>query len=154
MSRLLRFWSLDRREKRLFFEAALLVLLSFLGVKTIAFRRIDNFLRTRWNYDAQKAGGAIEDKAGDAIEDIELTRRSLERVVNALPWKNLCLSQSIAGFVMLRRRGIPVALVAGVRSAEDSSLHAHAWIETGQAEPNTNSKNSAFTPVLRIGKGR
>ena len=54
---------------------------------------------------------------------------------------------------MLRRRGIPAVMVAGVKFSEDSSLHAHAWIDTGHGEPNASSENSAFTAVVRIGQG-
>jgi len=145
MGRLLSFWSLHRREKQLFCEAALLLLLSYLGVKTVPFRYIDDFLRARWNNNAGEAG--------DSVEDVKLARRALARAGSLLPLNDLCLSQSIAAFIMLRRRGIQVAIVAGVRSSEDSSLHAHAWIETGLGEPNASSDNSVFTPVLRIEKG-
>ena len=55
MRRLFRFWSLPRREKQFFCEAAVLLLLSHLSVKTIAFRHIDSFLRARWNNDTRSA---------------------------------------------------------------------------------------------------
>src|SRR5215468_4702273 len=102
MGRLLRFWSLPRREKQLFCEAAILLLLSHLSVKTIAFRHIDSFLRARWN----NTGDAF-----DAAEDIKLTNLSLSRVVYLLPRQSLCLSRSMAAFIMLRRRGIPAVMV-------------------------------------------
>ncbi len=144
MRRLLRFWSLPRREKQLFCEAAVLLLLSHLSVKTIAFRHINGFLRARWNNHSR---GAL-----DAAEDIKLANLSLSRAVNLLPCKSLCLSRSMAAFIMLRRRGIPAVLIAGVKFSEDSSLHAHAWIHTDHAEPDADSKNSAFTAVVKIGK--
>ena len=144
MGRLLRFWSVPRREKQLFCEAAILLLLSHLSVKTIAFRHIDSFLRARWN---NYTGDAL-----NAAEDIKLTNLSLSRVVYLLPWKSLCLSRSMAAFIMLRRRGIPAVMVAGVKFSKDSSLHAHAWIDTGHVEPSANSENSAFTAVVRIGQ--
>jgi hypothetical protein len=144
MGRLLRFWSLPRREKQLFCEAAILLLLSHLGVKTIAFRHIDHFLRVRWNNGARDAL--------DVAEVIKLTDVSLSRVVNLSPWKSLCLSRSMAAFIMLRRRGIPAVMVAGVKFSEDSSLHAHAWVDTGHAEPGANSEHSAFATVVRIGQ--
>ena len=56
---------------------------------------------------------------------------------------------------MLRRRGISAVLLAGVKSLEDSSLHAHAWIRAGDGVVDWNSDgssdNSAFAVVLRIG---
>jgi Transglutaminase-like superfamily len=144
MGRLLRFWSLPRREKHLLCEAAVLLLLSYLSVRTIAFRHIDSFLRARWNNGARDAL--------DVAEVVKLTDVSLSRVVNLLPWKRPCLSRSMAAFIMLRRRGIPAVMVAGVKVSEDSSLHAHAWIDTGHAEPDVSSENSTFTTVVRIGQ--
>src|SRR5262245_10671946 len=144
MDRLLRFWSLPRREKQLFCEAAVLLLISHICLKTVAFKHIDRFLRARWNDGARDSG--------DVSEDIKLANVSLSRVVNLLPLKNLCLSRSMAGFIMLRRRGIPAVVVAGVKVSEDCSLHAHAWVDTGHAELNANPENSAFTAVVRIGQ--
>jgi hypothetical protein len=146
MGRLLKFWSLPRREKQFFCEAGTLLLLSNLCVKTLAFRHIDSFLRGRWN-DGAPDGLAHAD-------DIDLVTLSLSRVANLLPWKTLCLSRSIAAFIMLRRRGIPAVMVAGVKFCGDSSLVAHAWIHTGNDVTNANSENSPFAGVVRIGQAQ
>src|SRR5712672_3441006 len=122
MGRLLKFWSLTRREKLFFCEAGILLLLSNLCVKTMAFRHIEGFLRARWN-DGTRGGC-------NCADDIELVTLSLSRAANPLPWKSLCLSRSIAAFIMLRRRGIPAVMFAGVKSIKDSSLLAHAWVHT------------------------
>jgi len=151
MGRLRKFWSLTRREKLFLFEACILLLLSKLSVNTIAFKRIDGFLRAYWN-DHPRARIARPD---DMKNDINLINLSLSRGANVLPWNSLCLCRSIAGLIMLRRRGIPAALLAGVKSLEDSSLHAHAWIRAGDGVVNWNSDgssdNSAFAVVLSIG---
>jgi hypothetical protein len=144
MRRLLKFWSLTRREKQFFCEAAILLLLSNIGVRTIAFKHIDGFLRAHWN-DGAESGF-------DRVGDIELVDLSLVRAVNLLPWKNLCLSRSIAAFIMLRRRGISAVMMAGVRSFDDSSLLAHAWVQTAGRMIGGSSENAAFTPLLRIGQ--
>jgi len=144
MGRLLRFWSLPLRERQFFCEAGCLLLLSHLSVKTVPFRHIDRFLRNRWN--------DVTQRTSDSVEVIKLTDVALSRVVNLLPWKNLCLSRSMAGFIMLRRRGIPAVMVAGVKFSEDCSLQAHAWIDTGHAGPSANTENSAFIAVVRIGQ--
>ncbi len=146
MDRLLRFWSLPRREKLFICEGAILLLLSHLSIKTIPFRRIDSFLGACWNTDSRSAL--------NAVEDIKLVNRSLSRVLNLLPHKSLCLSRSIAAFIMLRRRGIPAIIVAGVKSSSDSLLQAHAWVDAGHFEPGASSEDSAFTAVLKIGQGR
>ena len=145
MKRLLKFWSLPHREKQLFFEAAITLLLSNLSVRTIAFRHIESFLRARWNDGAVPHGY-------DRGDDIKLVNISLSRATNILPWESLCLSRSIAAFIMLRRRGIPAVLYAGVKFLEDSSLSAHAWVRTGRVAIEGNAENSAFTVVVRIGQ--
>jgi hypothetical protein len=145
MGRLLKFWSLSRREKQLFCEAGMLLLLSNVSVNAIPFRHIESFLRARWNDGTQ---GAIID-----VDDIKLVKLSLSRMASLLPWKSLCLSRSIAEFIMLRRRGIPAVMYVGVKFSENSSLLAHAWVHTGQDATKGNLENSGFTPLVMIGRG-
>jgi len=143
MRRLAKFWSLTRREKKVFWEASVLLSLSNACVKAIAFKDIDRFLRTRWN-DAVRGGI-------DREHEITLVQRSILRAANVLPWQSLCLSRSIAEFIMLRRRGIPAVLFAGARLSGDSALNAHAWVETGLGVQGRHSENAAFAAVIRIG---
>jgi hypothetical protein len=142
MRRLAKFWSLSRREKSFLCEASILLLLSNSCVRAIAFRHIDRFLRARWNDGPQSAMREHE---------IKLVQRSILRAAKVLPWKSLCLSQSIAEFIMLRRRGIPAVMFAGVRVSADSSLHAHAWVETSQRMNDRCFDNSGFATVISIG---
>ena len=142
MRRLTKFWSLSRREKSFLCEASILLLLSNSCVRAIAFRHIDRFLRARWNDGPQSAMREYE---------IKLVQRSILRAAKVLPWKGLCLSRSIAEFIMLRRRGIPAVMFAGVRVSDDSSLHAHAWVETGQRMNDRCFDNSGFATVISIG---
>jgi hypothetical protein len=144
MDQLLKFWSLPRREKQFFCEASIILLFSYLCVKVIAFRHIDSFLRARW-------GGSVP-SACEQADCIMLVNLSLARAANLFRWKDLCLSESIAAFIMLRRRDIPAILFAGVKFLEDSSLSAHAWVHTGDGAIDGNSQNSAFTAVMKIGQ--
>src|SRR4029077_8255126 len=99
MSRLVKFWRLSRRDKEFVCEAAILLSLSNVCVRTISFKHIDRFLRAFWNDRTQRAI--------DRQQEIALVQRSISRAANTLSWTNLCLSRSITEFVMLRRRGIP-----------------------------------------------
>jgi hypothetical protein len=54
--------------------------------------------------------------------------------------------------MMLRRRGIPAILFVGVKSLEDSSLLAHAWVHTGREMTGQNSENSTFTALVKVGE--
>jgi Transglutaminase-like superfamily len=148
MSRLGKFWSLTRREKKCVCEASILLLLSNAVIKLIAFKHIDRllrFLRSRWS-------GRIKGDT-DREQEIRLVRCSISRAANVLPWKSLCLSRSFVEFAMLNRRGIPAIIFAGARFSSHSSLEAHAWVETDLSGSDMSSLNSDFTTVMRIGTG-
>ncbi len=146
MSRLSTFWSLTREEKKILCEATILLSLSNLCVKAIAFRHIDKFLRLRWK-DGIRSDNHHE-------QEIKLVQRSVSRAANVLPFKSLCLSRSIAEFAMLRRRGISAIMFVGARFSDNSGLDAHAWVDTGRrANNDTSSENPNFTTVIRIGTG-
>ena len=142
MGRLAKFWSLTRREKNFLCEASILLLLSNICIKAIAFRHVDRFLRTRWN-DGIDCGI-------DQEQEIRLVRRSISRAANVLPWRSLCLSRSIAEFIMLRRRGIQAVLFAGAKFSGHSMLDAHAWVETALVNDKS-SENSGFVTLIKIG---
>jgi hypothetical protein len=143
MGRLAKFWSLTRSEKKLLFEASIFLLLSNTFVRAIAFKHINRFLSARWN-------GSIQD-GDDREQEIRVLRRSISRAANVLPCKSLCLSRSIVEFIMLRRRGIPAIMSAGVRFSGHSSLEAHAWVDAGLRVNEPSSENSDFKTVIRIG---
>jgi hypothetical protein len=147
VNRLRKFWSLTRREKQLFFEAGVLLLVSTLCVKVIAFRHIFSFLCNRYGYLKARAC-----EPSSWASNVELVGLAISRAANRLPWRGLCLSQSIAAFIMLRRRGIPATLLAGVKVLENSSLGAHAWVKTGDEASERNLGNSDFTVVVKIGQ--
>jgi hypothetical protein len=139
---------LPRREKLFLCEAGILLLLANLSVKIFAFRRIERHLRGHCNNDRILG---ISASAYDVKDGIKLVDLSVARAAVVLPFKSLCLSRSIATFTMLRRRGFPAVLFAGVRVCADSSLIAHAWVEPGSGMMERNSEKSAFTTLLRIG---
>ena len=144
MGRLAKFWSLTRRERNFLCEASILLLLSNICIKAIAFRHVDRFLRTHWNN--RRASHNDE-------QEIRLVQSSISRAANVLPWRSLCLSRSIAAFIMLRRRGIPAVMFTGVRVSDRSLLEAHAWVDTGLGVNDSNSEHSGFATLIRIGAG-
>ena len=144
MDRLRKFWSLTRREKEFLWEAVILLLVSNVCLKAIAFRHMERFLRIRWNDDIQSGI--------DREHESRLIQRSISRASNILPGSR-CLSRSIAQFIMLRRRGIRGVLFAGVRFSSHSTLDAHAWVDTSPAANNESAEYSGFTTVIRIGSG-
>jgi hypothetical protein len=144
MGRLRKFRHLPRHEKELLCEACILLLFSSASIKVIAFRHIEKFLRIHWT---ETIRNSIESK-----QEIKLVRRSISRAANVLPWRNLCLSRSVAEFIMLRRRGIPASIFAGARFSGRSSLEAHAWVDTTQGTGDVGSNKPEFRAVIRIGE--
>ena len=57
---------------------------------------------------------------------IERTLHSILIATAFYPGRSKCLEQSLAGFILLRRRGVPVELRLGVQPYPFS---AHAWLE-------------------------
>lgn len=143
MNRLAKFWSLSGGEKKFLCEASIVLLLSNVCINAIAFRHIDRFLRRHWNNDIESGI--------DRQREIKLVQHSISRAANVLPWKSLCLSRSIAEFIMLRRRSIPAVIFTGVRVSDHSVLEAHAWVDTGVELNNKSSEHSRFATVIRIG---
>jgi hypothetical protein len=142
---------LNRREKLFFLEACILLLLSNVSVKMVAFRHIERYLQARCNDQSPDTFA----RSRKITNDIELVERSVRRAAKLVPLNNLCLSRSIAKLVMLRRRGIPAVLFAGVKSRKDSSLFAHAWVNAGDRGTEVTSDradNAEFTVLLRIGQ--
>lgn len=145
MRRLVKFFYLNRSEKKLFLEASTLLIASNATLKCIDFKYIDKLLRRRW-------GEAINADIS-RLEEIRLVRRSISRAANSMPWDSLCLSRSIAEFVMLRRRNIFAVICAGVKFADDFSLDAHAWVHTDLGIMSEYQEGADFATVLRIGSG-
>ena len=77
--------------------------------------------------EAARRWGAQVD--GDAADEQALVERTVASVVTAaafFPGRAICLEQSLALYVLLRRRGVPVELRIGVQAFPFS---AHAWLE-------------------------
>lgn len=68
------------------------------------------------------AGGGVADE--QAL--IDRTTRALVTAAAFFPGRAICLEQSLALYVLLRRRGVPVELRLGVQAVP---FAAHAWLE-------------------------
>lgn len=77
-----------------------------------------------------------------------LAEQTAHRVAVAgafFPGRAVCLEQSLALYVLLRRRGVPAELRLGV---VPSPFHAHAWVEVDGAPLNEDAETVAkFLPM-------
>lgn len=85
--------------------------------------------------------------ASAAVDD-GLAARTAHRVAVAgafFPGRAVCLEQSLALYVLLRRRGVPAELRLGV---VPSPFYAHAWVEVDGAPVNEDAETVArFLPM-------
>lgn len=64
--------------------------------------------------------------------DPQLIRGTLHNIIVATalyPGRAKCLEQAIAGYILLRRRGVPVQVRLGV---QPYPFYAHAWLELNE----------------------
>lgn len=87
-------------------------------------------------------GGHRDDDAADAV------RRLLDPVLGLVPGAD-CLPRGLTGYRFLRRYGVPVELVFGVR---DDPPAAHCWL-TLDGEPylERTDPRPVYTPMHRLG---
>ncbi len=89
--------------------------------------------------------------------DAAQTRAVMEivRLVSAWVPAATCLTQALAGLILLRRRGLTAQLRFGVVKATSANLQAHAWLEAesgiilGKVPQHTR-----YTPLINTGDGK
>ena len=72
------------------------------------------------------------------------------------PWRSTCLTRSLAGIVMLERRGLPGTLYLGVgrHPAGSRSIGAHSWLRSGDAMVSGGAGHERFTIISSFHRAR
>jgi len=65
------------------------------------------------------------------------------------PVNFVCFPQALAGYWMLRRRGVSATLVYGVARSETAELQAHTWLSVGETIILGGEAAERFTPMDR-----
>ena len=76
-------------------------------------------------------------------------RWAVESVTRNSPARFVCFPQCLAGYTMLRRRGIQTTIVYGVTRAESGELLAHTWLTLGDRTVLGGEGSAAFNPIER-----
>lgn len=92
------------------------VMLSRLSLKLAGFRRTVRWARRL----ANRPGGSLD------WDCAERSARAVAIAAAFFPGRAICLEQSVALYVLLRRRGVAASLRIGV---QPYPFQAHAWIE-------------------------
>ncbi len=95
--------------------------------------------------DAQHAAEAL------TVETARRVRWAVEAVARHLPIAFVCFPQTLAGYTMLRRRGVSSTMVYGVARSPVNKLTAHTWLMVGDKVVLGGEGSAQFTPVERWG---
>lgn len=115
--------NLSNTERRLLFQALVLLPVTALGLRFLGFRRYQAALM-RFPPGKRQAGS----QEGGAIEQALLAARMIEAASREGLRRGNCLEKSLALWWLLRREGISSELRIGARKTP-SALEAHAWVE-------------------------
>jgi transglutaminase superfamily protein len=120
MKRLLRFFSLNRRDKLLLVQALFWVSVIRLALWVLPFRMVRAAVHrvTRTRVTPRATNQTVATRVAGAV------RRVSRRVPGAT-----CLTQALATYLILGRSGHPVSLYVGVTRKLGGSFEAHAWTE-------------------------
>lgn len=99
-----------------------------LGLSNLTLRFLGFAKAVRW---ARRVAGTAERPGSAAIVPEVCRRVALAAVF--FPGRARCLEQSLALYLLLRRRGVPAELRLGV---QPYPFHAHAWVELNGAPLN------------------
>ena len=115
-------WKLSWPEKKLLIQSIYHLARARMMIKRLGFKKLCDRLGTG---DVQ---GSSAETSGEAIS----IGIMIERVSPHLPWNCLCLTQAVAGYYMLQKRGLPGTVFIGVNKEEKEELLSHAWLKSGQ----------------------
>ncbi len=99
-------------------------------------------------------GGAGRGESAAACPDVAVARRvrwAVEAVARHSPVRFVCFPQTLAGYAMLRRRGVRGTMVYGVARSPAGKLTAHTWLLVGDRVVLGAEGADEFTPVERWG---
>ena len=125
-------------------EALLLLAVFRLSLAVVPVRRI---LRAITPGPVQPAQDISPDAA--TLATAIRVRWAIEAVTRNSPAEFVCFPQTLAGYVMLRRRGVPSTMVYGVARSPQGELLAHTWLMVGDRTVVGGEGSQAFSPIER-----
>lgn len=136
------FFSRPRAERRLLLDAVVWLALMRAAILCVPFRRI-----TRWLHLQE---GVVESELSNeeytrAVEIARMIALGSART----PWLCTCLTQTLAGMVLLRRHGLTGTLYLGV-THEKGAIAAHSWLSCGSRILIGDTGDMRYAPIARF----
>lgn len=126
--------ALSPAQRRLFVEAAVWLGLLRIATLTLPYRRVAALLRLTQSAASDGSDGVAAPQAGmTGVTGVTgVTGWALAAAAARTPWHSPCLVQSLAGYVILRRRGVPSVVYLGVAKDPAGEFMAHSWLRCGE----------------------
>lgn len=143
MGRLSKFLQLSRSDQLLLFRALTAVISMRLFLWVLPFRVVHRLVRRRlagFQWSSEEAAGESADRVVWAVT-------AASRIVP----RATCLTQALAGQVLLARRGYQSRLRIGVARGGGSDFRAHAWLEYQDEVVIGGGNLDEFTPLPDVG---
>jgi hypothetical protein len=138
------FWRLRRNLQGFALESAGVLTLTWLGLRSLGFRRWQKLLRR-----LTPAAPGSSEISESVLDRCRVMARVEQSVARRLPFQSNCLDRSLALWWMLRRRGVAAEMHIGGRKVA-ANFEAHAWVEAGgNALPNGDEGRPHFAPFDR-----
>jgi len=124
---------LGRRAGEWTMAAEALALLAFFRV-CLAVAPVKAIIGTMTRAGTTRGGGDGDAEAYDAasLEVAQRVRWAVEAAARRSWVEFVCFPQTLAGYAMLRRRGVPSTMVYGVTRSKEGELIAHTWLTMGE----------------------
>jgi hypothetical protein len=91
-------------------------------------------------------GMAASSSAPDAAS-IAAVAVAVRRAGRVAPFRAVCLQQSVAAALMLRRRRLPAEIYFGVAKPRGAAMQAHAWSVCGEVVVTGEEGMDRYTPL-------
>lgn len=141
---------LSAKEKRVFWEAYLMLGIMRAAILTISFKRLTRSLKHRQSQEEITPLNYEDMKVAQAVG------KGISRAASHTPWESACLVQSLTAQRMLQKRGIPGVFYLGVGKDETGKeiLKAHAWSQCGEVIITGGSGHEFFTVMSVFAWGK
>lgn len=119
-------------QRRLLIEAVVWLGLLRVATLTLPYRRVAALLRLRQSGPADGPPGPPAGCGpGGASHQAGTISWAVQAAAARTPWHSTCLAQSLAGYVILRRHGVPSVVYLGVAKDPAGEFTAHSWLRCG-----------------------
>jgi transglutaminase superfamily protein len=150
--------ALSPAQRWLFLEATVWLGLLRAATLTLPYRQVAALLRLTQSAASDGSPGLAVSPAGRGPGGpgrqpgvTGVTGWALAAAAARTPWHSTCLVQSLAGYVILRRRGVPSVVYLGVAKDPAGEFTAHSWLRCGDVIVTGRGGHQRYSAIAAYG---